>query len=518
MAGPWEKYQKPESGGGKPWEKFAPTSQSAEGTGRTKEDIEAHMRSAHPEAYAHPDAPTDWAGVAENVTINDILGGPLMGAVDTVKSLWNDPKGTIGGMFTHPVEQAKKSYDAFKKGDTWEGAQRAANAVPFIGSVGESADINHPGRVIGNTALAAASSIPSGRALMGEGAGAVNDATKTARATVKGAVKAGGPEIAKGAVKVGTGAAMDAIGVPGHVGTILGVKEGIGDIASGVRSAVRGGREGFRGAQAERRIANAGPRAEPAWSSLPKTEVMPPPEVSPIPGQLPSGRVPGGVQNIPEPKPSVVRAEPAWSSLPKTEVMPPPEVSPIPTESAPPALPSGRVPGRMKPEGAPSPQVQPSPMPPPAPAAGVVWDPIRGHVDASTGRAPLRATPENIMAAEDLVARTNKTPKAYLGGEAEVSPAAMANRASIADRAANRIARDGYTQASIKALSKQDQALFWDKLAREGVSKQKGYTFSPETIDSIMARLPKGSKNSPKPPTFEQTLQQSIEQARKGKK
>jgi hypothetical protein len=122
------------------------------------------------------------------------------------------------------------------------------------------------------------------------------------------------------------------------------------------------------------------------------------------------------------------------------------------------------------------------------------------------------------MAAEDLVARTNKTPKAYLGGEAEVSPAAMANRASIADRAANRIARDGYTQASIKALSKQDQALFWDKLAREGVSKQKGYTFSPETIDSIMARLPKGSKNSPKPPTFEQTLQQSIEQARKGKK
>jgi hypothetical protein len=263
-------------------------------------EVGATMRAKYPEAFATPDAPQSWGEVAENVTINDILAGPIMGAYDTAKALVTHPIDTVKGLVTGPRDQAKKAYAAARQGDIPEALSRAANAVPFIGSIGESADINHPGRVIGNTAVAALPATPSGRALAGEARTAVSDAAAPSVVALKGAAKAGGKDIAVGASKIAGGAIVDAAGAPYHVGTLYGIKQGAADIVKGGKAALQGGKDAlarFRQLQEQARKPPRAPITAPPSSvprGTPQPHAAPPPAA---PGALPSGRRPGGIQN-----------------------------------------------------------------------------------------------------------------------------------------------------------------------------------------------------------------------------
>lgn len=271
------------------------------------DQVGATMRAKYPQAFATPNAPQSWLDVAENVTINDILGAPIKGAIDTAKALVTHPIDTVKGMVTGPISQAKQAYDAARQGNIPEALARTANAVPFIGSIGESADINHPGAVIGNAALAALTATPSGRALAGEAGAAVKDAAAPTVATVKGAVKAGGKDLAVGASKVAGGAIVDALGAPYHVGTLYGIKEGIGDIARGAKAAIQGGKDSlarFRELQSQAQAARSAghPIAAPVQTPNPLAVQQPlrPAPQNEVPlTPAPSGGMPapGGIQN-----------------------------------------------------------------------------------------------------------------------------------------------------------------------------------------------------------------------------
>lgn len=71
-------------------------------------------------------------------------------------------------------------------------------------------------------------------------------AGQTTAAVTKAAVKAAAPDLAAGTAKVAGGAAMDYAGIPGHVGTILGVREGAADLARGAGKGFKAGRQVLR--------------------------------------------------------------------------------------------------------------------------------------------------------------------------------------------------------------------------------------------------------------------------------
>ena len=280
---------------------------------RTPAQVEATMRQSIPQAFENVEGPKSWKEVAERLTINDIYGVPIQAVVDTAKALYNDFGGTVKAAFTpSAVEHVPKAIDAAKRGDVVDFLSHSANSVPIFGAIGETADINHPGRVVGNAALAAISSVPSGRALMGETGAAVRDVGRAAVnsppvravvnstpvAVVRGAARAGGPDLAKGGAKVAAGAAVDATGVPYHLGTAVGLREGWRDIVQGAKAAIEGGKDALAKKRLEALLKAAPEREAPAWTAFPEPSLDLPAEVEPIAGTLPSGRKPPSLLDI----------------------------------------------------------------------------------------------------------------------------------------------------------------------------------------------------------------------------
>jgi hypothetical protein len=67
----------------------------------------------------------------------------------------------------------------------------------------------------------------------------------------------------------------------------------IGDLWDAGANIVQGGRAGMRALEAGRKV---GLPNNPIWSGMPEASPQAP-DISPIPGSLPSGRIPGGIQN-----------------------------------------------------------------------------------------------------------------------------------------------------------------------------------------------------------------------------
>ncbi len=142
--------------------------------------------------------------------------------------------------------------------------------------------------------------------------GAAKAVTESAPAAiVRGAVKAGGKDLLKGSAKIGAGAVLDTAGVSHGVGTVLGVREGMGDLLKGGKAAIEGGKAGLDRFRTLQRQAQQPGRPIPAWMQEP-VQTAQPSDVQPIQGPpaLPSGRKPGGIQNQ-QNQPAPVPAGPA---------------------------------------------------------------------------------------------------------------------------------------------------------------------------------------------------------------
>ncbi len=133
-------------------------------------------------------------------------------------------------------------------------------------------------------------------------AGGVTRGAKRVAPGVKAAVKAGGPDVAVGAAKVATGAAVQAAPIPELVKFGAGFELG----RQGVRQIGRGVKAGYQAGRGAMKPPPAPPKAQrpaPAWQSLPEEQPPEPPAVpaeAEAPPQLPSGRKPG---RMPPPQP-----------------------------------------------------------------------------------------------------------------------------------------------------------------------------------------------------------------------
>lgn len=150
------------------------------------------------------------------------------------------------------------------------------------------------------------------------------DATATGvKAAVPAAAKAAAPDVLRGAAKVGTGAAIDAMGLPGHVGTIVGATGGVPQIARGVAQGAKAGfaagkdallarLEELKQAAGEASAAAAAPEVIPPSRQLgPGPIITPPPADTsgPIPGYKPNMSPPitAGPVKMPAPQPNEFR-------------------------------------------------------------------------------------------------------------------------------------------------------------------------------------------------------------------
>lgn len=86
----------------------------------------------------------------------------------------------------------------------------------------------------------------------------------------KAAVKAGGPDVGVGALKVGSGVVLDQFGAPYHVGTVLGVREGAPQIFRGIG-------KGFKAGRAALQETPPNPPGEPPPPGVPPGPAGPPP-------------------------------------------------------------------------------------------------------------------------------------------------------------------------------------------------------------------------------------------------
>jgi hypothetical protein len=385
--------------------------------GRTPADVDRVMREKYPQAFEKPNAPQSWGDVAERVTVNDIYAGPVKGVVDMAKSAWNDPAGTVKDLFTSNFREAEKAADAYQKGNKGEAVARGvAAAIPVVGpgltAIGDKADIEHPGELIGNAAMAASQATPTGRALTKESALAIKEpvvnVAKTATAATKAAVKAGGPDLAKGTAKIAGGAALDAAGAPYHLGTVMGLREGIGDIASGTVKGVRAGKQAMQpppSAATPKSAPVATPVATPIVKQGPHPIQTSPSMTGPL-RPAPNAPMQPPPSAMPQPNPVSTTAPasaPPSSTAPQSQFLPNvqgPQSSVLPTvqpQSNVVSISSGRT---IAPPPAEAP-VMPTPAAQPPPS--VIWDPKRGHVDPTTGKAagaakpPAAAIPEETL-------------------------------------------------------------------------------------------------------------------------
>ncbi len=273
-------------------------------------------------------------------------------------------------------------------------------------------------------------------------------------------------------------------------------------------------------------------------STIPPTSTGPIPDVEPIPGSLPSGRVPGtGEPNLPPlPEPPVPRV-PLWQSL-DVQATPsePPAMAPPPSTR--PTLPSGRVPGN----GTGEPPAMPPPAPPraslyqkamegrtpepiPEVAPPVATEPPRlrsGRIPgtgepkvsappivqpaATVAPAPATQTPTGPSAPEGslVVPPVEGRPSRYsnIGGKLgqQVADAAHAKDTAVAKHLASK----GVTEEQFRAADDAQRA----KWAREVNPKYKGYT-DPERIDDLV-RMLKGANPSSNGGTVAKSLSDAI--------
>ncbi len=226
------------------------------------------------------------------------LKNQAKGAIDLLSVLVNPQHGIELGdsIINHTTENWKQAQDAYRKGDYSEAIAAAGRSIPILGSMIEKSatDISEGRPYEAATDVLAAPALAKGAGMVGKAASGAPGAV------VRGAVRAGAPDVAIGAAKIAGGAALDAAGAPYHVGTVLGVKEGFSDLVQGGKKAVAGGKAGldrFRALQQQARQSDRPPVVAPP-SVVPNSTVRPDAPPAPgIPGQLPSGRKPGGIQN-----------------------------------------------------------------------------------------------------------------------------------------------------------------------------------------------------------------------------
>lgn len=294
---------------------------------RTPEQVGQAMRDRYPQAFENPNAPQNWGDVAERLTINDIYGGPIKGLINTVKSVWNDPKGAIKSVVLGNFTEGQKALEAYQRGDmTQAAAHGMAAAIPFVGpaaaAIGESADVNHPGEVVGNAGMLAALSTQGGSQMAQEAGAAVRDAASASGPYIKAAVK---------------GAAKGAASPAGERGATIGAAAGaiangrtgaeIGGLVGATPSAVRGAASELRNLIAQKRaeafgklreqVKAAREAAKPAPVSA-EPSVLPPP--APMPAQQPMVDIPGPSGTFvdvpaPPPAPGNIQAPQAPSIL-----------------------------------------------------------------------------------------------------------------------------------------------------------------------------------------------------------
>lgn len=111
------------------------------------------------------------------------------------------------------------------------------------------------------------------------------------------------------------------------------------DVLDAGRATIEGGKKGIADYNAAGRV---GQVRDPLWKDVPDPSGPPQPPTVEAPNGLPSGRIPGGPQNIvPRPSGGAGRV-PAWKDVPDPSPSPQPPMVDSPAE-----LPSGRVPGGM---------------------------------------------------------------------------------------------------------------------------------------------------------------------------
>lgn len=423
---------------------------------RTPAEVEQVMRQRYPQAYENTNAPQSWGDVAERVTINDILAGPLEGLYNTAKGVLEHPVDSVTHLFTDPVNQAKQAYAAYRRGDIPEAISRGANAVPFIGSIGESADVNRPGKVIGNAALAAVTSTQGGRALMKEAGGAATDTLRDTYSAFKDQItRPGTGTVAAGVGEMATGATAIA---HGHESGVIGILDGAKRVRMGLRQ-----RRDF-----------VAPRTSPTAAPV---EVMP--SIEPPPAPMPEVQP---LMELPGPSGQILDIQ-----------QPPPNAGAIPAPSAPSILDIKRAEAmqRMNPQAAApvadAPRFDPRSLPP---------DPIRQEpwyadaVAAMKARrrgAPEAATPQamNPAVADEAAVpmiqqmAQERTPNALADVFRNISPEQRAEAIKAVDRNVITSAQD--------AIREQLKAQGFDAETAELAAQQAKPDFSP-TVPARIAR------------------------------
>lgn len=268
----------------------------------------------------------------------ETLGSDLKALPGAAYQAIRHPGLTANAIGADSAAHLQNAHAAFKAGDYEEALNHIARAVPVIGNLVKDAEADN---YAGNTgrALARITELAAPE-IAGEIPSLLARAPETAAVTGA-ALRAGLPGVGRGVLKAGAGAVADEAGLPYHVGALWGAKQGIPDAIAGVKAGVQAGKDAASKFRIAQEAAARGPRPIPAWQAI-QPEVRPVPgQPVPLPSVLPSGRVPGGPQNIPAPVPLPARV-PAWQRLKQSmEVAP---VADTPVE-IPNALPSGRVPG-----------------------------------------------------------------------------------------------------------------------------------------------------------------------------
>lgn len=337
-----------------------------------------------------PDGPGD---AAPPQSWTDQLGDAASHFWGALKGAADPHNGVMGLMraLDNTGDELKAARESIQSGDHDMALAHVVRAVPILGplakSVRENISEGHYGAAVGDVGglLAvqkAAEALP--KAIEG-----APNAAKIAKDTVKGAAK-GIAEEAPNIANYGSRGAIIGGLAAGREGAEFG--SAIGGAVPAIRGAIRGGVKGAARARsdigvAEHRAAFPGRAVTP-----PPTE--PQPDISAIPGDLPSGRKVGPA---PPPASPPARPDPAWKSIQPS--------APSVTDASPilGSLPSGRVPGRM-PTDTPPPAPQPvSTMPPPAPAPAA--PPARPSLDSSLAnlRSKVEAKyPDSFKAGKNL--------------------------------------------------------------------------------------------------------------------
>lgn len=194
---------------------------------------------------------------------DQMKAGDYTGAGATLISMASDPGHMGSDTLATSKDQLLRAGQAFQDKKDPQHLQRAVGhlnaAIPLVGTA-FAGGMNGLDRMAKGEHAEGAAEVVSNLGMLAL-PGAVEEAS--ARATpkaaaalkrvhpvVKAAVEAGAPDVAMGALKTGVGMAADAAGLPSHVGTYMGAREGVPQIARGVVKGFKAGRQAARDAAA----------------------------------------------------------------------------------------------------------------------------------------------------------------------------------------------------------------------------------------------------------------------------